>query len=820
MAKTVTINVDTGDGRISIDDGVLFVGERAHVVFSGYAVPDGHSIRIIIYDTDSETPIADNHIDASVLALDTEALRVKFTDQKPRVYPAFAYEVDDATGASTGMVYARGFVTIHWSPLVFEESSSNPVSFKGDRGDSVVGVEVSDVTKAGKKLGTKFTMILERVIGKVTELFRGESISLIRKSWQTVSVQDERGNSTDFELPALGVESVGTINVALLDGDDKKSVVKEVTFVQNKGWEAIPSPDMPGWIGPLGQIIVPDGTVEVLFHESSLQSKELGSLITDTVHVKLPDLDGERKHNYSVVPNPVAVDLEQDVVRYYKPIAYIDANMSDYDFKNAFPQYADKFDQGFIIRKKITATFAPDGLEIDDPGCYPDVVECFVDISKDAEYEEMRKRGVFSAFIGIGFKFNKQGALQLPDVSDGMAIGNTTGIPSFRVFQTNYGELYCSELQIPRLEGAAGAPGTDGVSVQNVVLKYVDSTTEGYKYRLSVALTDGQTIDAGVFLAPRGAPGAPGEPGEPGEPGKDGSDPNDGKLTFYRKGSVVASFSADSAFDVDVELGGSGAGTIRLWWYNGMITQFKHNADGELLPVTHSEMSNILFEDSEFHDCVVKGEDDEYFRLQKGEIDNAVSGKTPFVFICSATDSSPAKMLTLKPDNTVEYKKLSTPKVDVTTSLNDAGKGKAADAAAVGAALSGKRYVTDLNIYEFGEWSAIFPELEPQPTLLPDPDDKWVWVWFYSDTGEALESDQRFATEEEGQLATQLTFGDYPSQRELIVAGELAKKSDIPNVANSKAGGLTPAATSSLFAGEAFKAAVKTVFDNADTKQY
>lgn len=136
MAKTVTIEIDAGAGRLGIADGALFVGERAPVEFTGHTPAEGGSIRLTVFAEDRRTPLADNSEEASTLDLRGKALREKFGKARaPRVFWAVANELD-GEGNFLPEVLAAGLVQVKWSPEVFNAEEGTVATLKGDTGET------------------------------------------------------------------------------------------------------------------------------------------------------------------------------------------------------------------------------------------------------------------------------------------------------------------------------------------------------------------------------------------------------------------------------------------------------------------------------------------------------------------------------------------------------------------------------------------------------------------------------------------------------------------------------------------------------------
>lgn len=173
MAKTVTIEIDAGAGRLGIGDGALFVGEKAPVEFTGHTPAEGGSIRLTVFAEDRRTPLADNSEEASTLDLRGKALRERFGKARaPRMFWAVANELDDE-GNFLPEVLAAGMLQVKWSPEVFNAEEGTVATLKGDTGET--GADGED-GQDGQDL-TWDTMTAEQrsaLVGMVAEILAND----------------------------------------------------------------------------------------------------------------------------------------------------------------------------------------------------------------------------------------------------------------------------------------------------------------------------------------------------------------------------------------------------------------------------------------------------------------------------------------------------------------------------------------------------------------------------------------------------------------------------------------------------------------------
>lgn len=132
MNGTVTIEIDTNAGQIRIDEGTLYIGEITPIVISGYDIPEGHSLRITLFDKDGVTPLADNSADPTKLDMRGRRLRAKFAngDRRTIALTVFASDI----GGETPDTLASGSFAVRWSPTVGDEDGAI-ATLRGPKGD-------------------------------------------------------------------------------------------------------------------------------------------------------------------------------------------------------------------------------------------------------------------------------------------------------------------------------------------------------------------------------------------------------------------------------------------------------------------------------------------------------------------------------------------------------------------------------------------------------------------------------------------------------------------------------------------------------------
>lgn len=104
----------------------------------------------------------------------------------------------------------------------------------------------------------------------------------------------------------------------------------------------------------------------------------------------------------------------------------------------------------------------------------------------------------------------------------------------FNVELTDGRQVIAGEFTVPQGEtgpvGPAGAKGEQGVGVRDLQITPGSSTEEGMTYNLEATLTDGNTIQCGDILVPKGETGPAGPEGPAGPKGARGSP---GPATVY-----------------------------------------------------------------------------------------------------------------------------------------------------------------------------------------------------------------------------------------------------------------------------------------------
>lgn len=536
MEKTVTIGIAPEDGQLWIEDGSLFVGEIAHIVFKGVSLSEGHSIRLTVFDRDGVTPLADNSADPTRLDLRGDALRKKFVRRDPLVLGAFAREVEDGDPEKElKVVNAHGMICISWSPFVWDAFSGEVATLRGPRGwrgDHIEEVKSVGETLEGRYPAARFSTLYSREYEGRIELLELPWFRLIRDKWDRLTLKSEGQEPFHIDIPVLQVESASPLYSKIDSRYDRTTRTELSHSARGTGQIININPD----VGEENAIHVPKQEMVVRTREAALHGAELGAVIVDTTLHMTPEIeDINYRHMYTPSYAVAASGVSSVVELLYR----------DCDYSTSRETFAEDDPDVFEI----------DGYIGPDPALPSATCKVYVRFTRKDTPSVISRTNVSEVdYHTVGIKFNALAAESFPDVTEGMIVGGMNGTIAF---DSEYGVVSCLEVSRTLPDGIQGLPGVSGVGIDRVSVGN-PTDKDGYReYDLAFLFTDGRrkTFKIAVWN------------GKDGEKGEDAPKPGKGVLTLKNKdGETLGTFGANDEENTEITIPGGegGDGTLKL----------------------------------------------------------------------------------------------------------------------------------------------------------------------------------------------------------------------------------------------------------------
>lgn len=148
---------------------------------------------------------------------------------------------------------------------------------------------------------------------------------------------------------------------------------------------------------------------------------------------------------------------------------------------------------------------------------------------------------------------------------------------------------------IQGVQGEQGIKGDTGTSVTGLDIALNSSTTDGNLYDVTTELSDGETVSAGQFVAPKGPQGSEGPQGLPGSTGESGIiDQIDidfsGDIDITLEANKFYNFTSDNITSLNITLGTPENGKINEFQFQFLATA---NGPGLTLPEGVSWLNDI-----------------------------------------------------------------------------------------------------------------------------------------------------------------------------------------------------------------------------------
>ena len=148
---------------------------------------------------------------------------------------------------------------------------------------------------------------------------------------------------------------------------------------------------------------------------------------------------------------------------------------------------------------------------------------------------------------------------------------------------------------IQGVQGEQGIKGDTGTSVAGLDITLNSSTTDGNLYDITTELSDGSTISAGQFIAPKGPEGPAGPQGSPGPTGESGvieqiDNSSSGDISITLEANKFYNFTSENINNLTVLLGAPETGKINEYQFQFLATA---NGPGLTLPEGVSWINDI-----------------------------------------------------------------------------------------------------------------------------------------------------------------------------------------------------------------------------------
>lgn len=132
---------------------------------------------------------------------------------------------------------------------------------------------------------------------------------------------------------------------------------------------------------------------------------------------------------------------------------------------------------------------------------------------------------------------------------------------------------------IQGVQGEQGVKGDTGTSVTGLDIALNSSTTDGNLYDVTTELSDGSTISAGQFIAPKGPEGAAGPQGSPGPTGESGvieqiDNSSSGDISITLEANKFYNFTSENINSLTVSLGTPETGKINEYQFQFLATGY------------------------------------------------------------------------------------------------------------------------------------------------------------------------------------------------------------------------------------------------------
>lgn len=132
---------------------------------------------------------------------------------------------------------------------------------------------------------------------------------------------------------------------------------------------------------------------------------------------------------------------------------------------------------------------------------------------------------------------------------------------------------------IQGLQGEQGVKGDTGTSVTGLDIALNSSTTDGNLYDVTTELSDGSTISAGQFIAPKGPEGPAGPQGSPGPTGESGvieqiDNSSSGDISITLEANKFYNFTSENINSLTISLGTPETGKINEYQFQFLATGY------------------------------------------------------------------------------------------------------------------------------------------------------------------------------------------------------------------------------------------------------
>lgn len=132
---------------------------------------------------------------------------------------------------------------------------------------------------------------------------------------------------------------------------------------------------------------------------------------------------------------------------------------------------------------------------------------------------------------------------------------------------------------IQGVQGEQGVKGDTGTSVTGLDIALNSSTTDGNLYDVTTELSDGSTISAGQFIAPKGPEGPAGPQGSPGPTGESGvieqiDNSSSGDISITLEANKFYNFTSENINSLTISLGTPETGKINEYQFQFLATGY------------------------------------------------------------------------------------------------------------------------------------------------------------------------------------------------------------------------------------------------------